>query len=57
MIDRAVAFVPSANLTEAAQERDIEVGVSIRSPRFAGQLVGHFEHLAEGGALKHVLFG
>ncbi len=57
VIDRAVAFVSSANFTEAAQERNIEVGALIRSPRFAEQLAGHFEYLAEEGALKHVLFG
>lgn len=52
VIDRRVAFVSSANFTEAAQVRNIEVGVLIRSPRFASRLVDHFEGLAEAGALK-----
>ena len=34
---------PSANFTEAAQERNIEVGVLIRSGWLAERLTGHFE--------------
>lgn len=46
VVDRQIAFVSSANFTEAAQERNIEVGVLIRSHTFAEQLAEHFETLA-----------
>jgi phosphatidylserine/phosphatidylglycerophosphate/cardiolipin synthase-like enzyme len=51
VVDRRVAFVSSANFTEAALERNIEVGVLIRSRTFAEQLAEHFEGLAAGGLL------
>ena len=52
VVDRRVAFVTSANFTEAAQTRNIEVGALIRCERFAERLAGHFETLAEAGLLK-----
>jgi hypothetical protein len=52
VIDRRVALVTSANFTEAAQTRNIEVGALIRSERFAEQLADHFETLADVGLLK-----
>ncbi len=54
VVDREVAFVSSANFTEAAQVRNIEVGVLIRSAPFARRLAQHFEALVEGGALQRV---
>ncbi len=51
VVDRRVAFVTSANFTEAAQMRNIEVGALIRCERFAGKLAGHFDSLAEAGVL------
>jgi phosphatidylserine/phosphatidylglycerophosphate/cardiolipin synthase-like enzyme len=45
VIDQEVAFVSSANFTEAAQTKNIEVGVLIRSPAFARRLAEHFEIL------------
>jgi len=51
VVDRRVAFVTSANFTEAAQTRNIEVGVLIRCERFAAQLAEHFEKLAEARML------
>src|SRR5207248_4864 len=51
VVDRRVAFVSSANFTEAAQERNIEVGVLIRSHTFAEQLAERFEVLALQGVL------
>jgi len=54
VVDREVAFVSSANFTEAAQVRNIEVGVLIRSAPFAKRLAQHFEALVEGGVLKKV---
>jgi phosphatidylserine/phosphatidylglycerophosphate/cardiolipin synthase-like enzyme len=52
VVDRQVAFVTSANFTEAAQTRNIEVGALIRSERFAVTLAQHFEALADAGILK-----
>jgi phosphatidylserine/phosphatidylglycerophosphate/cardiolipin synthase-like enzyme len=49
--DRRIAFVSSANFTEAAQERNIEAGVLIRSESFASSLANHFETLAAQGIL------
>jgi len=51
VVDRRVAFVSSANFTEAAQERNIEAGVLIRSEPFASSLANHFETLAAQGIL------
>lgn len=52
VIDRRVALVTSANFTEAAQTRNIEVGALIQSERFAMRLAAHFEALSDAGALK-----
>jgi phosphatidylserine/phosphatidylglycerophosphate/cardiolipin synthase-like enzyme len=51
VVDESVAFISSANFTEAAQVRNIEVGVLIRSVPFARQLAAHFIGLAD----QHVL--
>lgn len=56
VVDRRVAFVSSANFTEAAQERNIEVGVLIRSRTFAEQLAEHFELLADQEVLLPISF-
>jgi phosphatidylserine/phosphatidylglycerophosphate/cardiolipin synthase-like enzyme len=52
VVDRRAAFVTSANFTEAAQTRNIEVGALIRCARFATRLAEHFETLVDGGQLK-----
>jgi hypothetical protein len=54
VVDRRMAFVTSANFTEAAQMRNIEVGALVRYERFAIRLAGHFETLAEAGLLKGI---
>ena len=46
VVDKELAFVSSANFTEAAQTKNLEVGVLIRSPAFARRLSEHFEILA-----------
>ncbi len=46
VVDREQAFVSSANFTEAAQTKNIEVGAFLRSPTFARRLAEHFETLA-----------
>lgn len=52
VVDRQVAFVSSANFTEAAQARNIEVGLLVRVPAIAEALSRHFEALIEAGVLK-----
>jgi phosphatidylserine/phosphatidylglycerophosphate/cardiolipin synthase-like enzyme len=51
VVDRRIAFVTSANFTEAAHSRNIEVGALIRSPVFAQELANHFDSLAAAAAL------
>jgi hypothetical protein len=51
VVDRRVAFVTSANFTEAAQTRNIEVGSLIRSTAIAREVAVHFESLVESGNL------
>jgi phosphatidylserine/phosphatidylglycerophosphate/cardiolipin synthase-like enzyme len=54
VVDNEQAFVSSANFTEAAQTKNIEVGTLIRSPTFARKLSEHFETLASTGSVKPV---
>jgi phosphatidylserine/phosphatidylglycerophosphate/cardiolipin synthase-like enzyme len=54
VIDERVAFISSANFTEAAQVRNIEVGALVRSEPFARQLAGHFLGLADRHLLERV---
>jgi hypothetical protein len=55
IIDRAEALVTSANFTEAAQERNIEVGIKVRHKPLVERLASYFEALIETGQL--VRFG
>ena len=57
VVDKEQAFVSSANFTEAAQTKNIEVGVRLRSPAFAHRLAEHFEALASSNILKPVPLG
>lgn len=45
VVDRSEVFVSSANFTEAAQERNVEVGLLLRSPRIASSLSEFFDGL------------
>lgn len=47
VVDAEYVFVSSANFTEAGQERNIEVGLNIRSKWLAEQLIRHFKLLHE----------
>jgi cardiolipin synthase len=49
--DDEAAFVTSANLTEAAFDRNIEVGMLTRDHAFAASLARHFATLVERGLL------
>jgi len=54
VVDKEEAFISSANFTEAAQTRNIEVGVLVRSQLFARKLSNHFESLATLSILKPI---
>ena len=49
VVDHELLFVSSANFTEAAQERNIEVGVLIRSSLLAARVTRHFDSLLQEG--------
>ena len=55
VIDGQTSFVSPANFTEAAQERNIEVGVLVRSPIIAVQLTNFFVVLVSSGAVRRAL--
>lgn len=52
VVDRKVALVTSANFTEAAQQRNLEVGALMRVPDFAARLSAHFDSLIAAGLLE-----
>jgi hypothetical protein len=54
VVDRRTALVTSANFTEAAQVRNIEVGALIRDGQFAARLTSHFDTLTDAGLLRRV---
>lgn len=51
IVDGKRAFVSSANFTEAAQVKNIEVGILVRDALFAGKLDQHFVGLAANNTL------
>lgn len=55
VVDERQAFITSANFTEAAQERNIEVGVLLKQPLFAKILASRFRALSNTGRLKRML--
>jgi phosphatidylserine/phosphatidylglycerophosphate/cardiolipin synthase-like enzyme len=50
--DDEIVFVTSANLTEAAFDRNIEVGLLVRDHALALSLSSHFRGLIDGGHLR-----
>ncbi|MDX2029497.1 MAG: DISARM system phospholipase D-like protein DrmC [Blastocatellia bacterium] len=56
VVDRRVALVTSANLTEAARRRNIEAGVIVRYQPFVERLAGYFEGLRSTGQLAACRF-
>lgn len=54
VVDRRDLFVSSANFTEAAQERNVEVGLLIHSSLLAGRVASHFESLVVEGKMSAV---
>jgi phosphatidylserine/phosphatidylglycerophosphate/cardiolipin synthase-like enzyme len=57
VVDSAKVFISSANFTEAAQERNIEVGLVIRSNVLADQISNYFQSMVMRGVLKPVFTG
>lgn len=55
VIDEFDLFVSSANFTEAAQQRNIEVGLRLRSTIVAGRIVRFFESLVTNGHFERVI--
>lgn len=54
VIDGSQSFVSSANFTEAAQSRNIEVGALIKSETFSVRLHQHFESLLAAGIFQPI---
>lgn len=54
VVDRSECFISSANFTEAAQERNIEVGVYIKVSTTANSLCEYFKGLIEKKLLNHI---
>jgi phosphatidylserine/phosphatidylglycerophosphate/cardiolipin synthase-like enzyme len=53
LVDGSTAFITSANFTESAHERNIELGVLFRdNPRVAESIRSKFESLIQNGFLK-----
>jgi phosphatidylserine/phosphatidylglycerophosphate/cardiolipin synthase-like enzyme len=55
VVDNTQVFVSSANFTEAAQQRNIEIGLVLRSTVIADRITQFFEQLAASGLLKRVI--
>jgi phosphatidylserine/phosphatidylglycerophosphate/cardiolipin synthase-like enzyme len=55
VVDRQTVFVSSANFTEAAQRRNLEIGLLIRSGSLANQITGYFNELLARDMLAKVI--
>jgi phosphatidylserine/phosphatidylglycerophosphate/cardiolipin synthase-like enzyme len=55
VVDGEAVFISSANFTEAAQERNIEMGLLVRSRWLAERVTRHFETLLAAGTLESVM--
>ena len=54
--DDEAVFITSANLTEAALDRNIELGVLVRDRSFALAVAGYFRNLIDRNLLKPLPF-
>ena len=52
MTDDEAVFVTSANLTEAALDRNIEMGLLVRDRALAASMSSHFRGLIDRGLLR-----
>lgn len=50
--DDEAVFITSANLTEAALDRNIEIGLLLRDHALAASVVNHFRGLIDRGLLR-----
>jgi phosphatidylserine/phosphatidylglycerophosphate/cardiolipin synthase-like enzyme len=55
VVDRRRAFVSSANLTRAAQQRNIELGLLVNEAGAASRIAQHYDRLIESGVLRALL--
>lgn len=55
VVDAQDVFISSANFTEAAQKRNIELGVLIHSSSVAERVANFFERLIQAGYLKRLM--
>jgi phosphatidylserine/phosphatidylglycerophosphate/cardiolipin synthase-like enzyme len=56
VVDKKVALITSANFTQAAQTKNIEVGALVRMGAIATQVVEHFEALEAQGWLRQMVW-
>lgn len=54
VVDSSAAFITSANLSEAAHEKNLEAGVIIRDPDFASSVRQRYATLLNEGHLYHL---
>ena len=54
VVDDAVALVTSANLTAAAMDRNVELGLLVEHTATARAIRGEFDALFAGGVVRHV---
>jgi phosphatidylserine/phosphatidylglycerophosphate/cardiolipin synthase-like enzyme len=52
IVDNQRLFISSANFTEAAQLRNIEIGLLVHSSRLADRISAFFQHLVRAGKLQ-----
>ena len=57
VIDGSEALVTSANFTEAAQKRNIELGLHVKSSTISAQIENHFHSLIRNGHLVELPLG
>lgn len=55
VVDSQRVFISSANFTEAAQERNIEIGLLLDSPILANRVAEFFERMVQVGVLQRLL--
>lgn len=56
VVDGAQSFVTSANFTQAAQQRNLELGLLVASPALADQITGFFDALIAARQLLPAIF-
>jgi phosphatidylserine/phosphatidylglycerophosphate/cardiolipin synthase-like enzyme len=55
VVDDEGVFISSANFTEAAQQRNIEMGLLVKSPWLAGEVTRHFDTMLGARLFERVL--